>query len=1170
MTPPGALCPGRQQLERLSRGKIPYALVEPLARHLEQCDSCLRTFQALQNEDTLAEVLRQHAATRVTDPDPRIEGLIERLRNLKGPAADATASEAATVAPASAADAEAYAFLAPPQQPDERGRLGPYRVLKVLGTGGMGVVFLAEDPQLRRKVALKVMKPALAGAADRKRFLREAQVAASIKHDHIVTIYQVGEDRGAPFLAMEFLEGTSLDDWLKNGQQPTLEQVLRIGRETVQGLAAAHARGLIHRDIKPANLWLEALPGEPGGSSPRYCVKILDFGLARLASGGSQLTEQGAIVGTPAFMAPEQASDTPVDARCDLFSLGCVLYRLCAGRVPFQGAGAIDVLVRVCTETPPRVDQLDPLVPPALADLIGRLMEKDPNKRPPSAQAVIEDLRAIERELAANTAPQAAGGPRPGASGGRPRRWPWVAVAAALVLVGGVLLGQVLVRIRDKDGKVVSQTPLPPGGTVEIVPNNQSETAGSKGIDVGWVERVRKLPPAEQVEAVRKRLQQCNPDFDGTFEPKTENGVVRELKIRSNSVQDLSPVRALAGLKVLHCWGNTGLDGKGKGTLTDLSPLKGLALTELNVGNNAELADLAPLKDMPLEVLAVHGTRVSDLAPLQDLKLWKLTLSGSWVSDLRPVRAAPLRYLNITNTRVSDLKPLRDLPLRTLYLTGAPVNDLSVLKQFPLRDVQGDFETDAAVAVLRPLWALQTINDRPAVDFWARHDPQHAAMLRWIEEAQQLRGEARVAAVLDKLKERNPDFDGRLSKPPKLVTPGEVTEIVLNTDRVEDLAPLRAFPRLGHLEAAGSYPRKGALADLTPLVGLPLVHLDLRETRVSDLTPLRHLPLRHLDVSESRVKDLSPLRGKRLMSSFRCYYTAVEDLTPLEGMPLLDVNVGGCRFASLAPLHGMPLVKLACKQTRVKDLTPLEGTPLQWLECTVMVAPDFTPLRKTPIREIFCDRPERQTATLSLLWSLEKINGQPAVEFFRKNNPDHAAILEWIAATRQLPADQQLAQVQAKLKERNPGLDGDQVKGQIEGGKVLVLSVPAAELTDLVPVRALPDLQVLSCTGTADRRGRLSDLSPLAGLRGLTKLYVSHTAVSDLAPLAGLGLRFLHCDATAVHDLAPLKRMRLEDLGCDAEVARGNRALLHGVGTLKAINHRPAGEIWKELDAAKP
>src|SRR5262249_5905800 len=150
------------------------------------------------------------------------------------------------------------AFLAPSQAADELGRLGPYRVLEVLGSGGMGVVFRAEDPQLRRQVALKAMLPALAAnKSARQRFLREARAAASIKHEHIVTIYQVSEDRGVPFLAMEFLEGESLDDRAKRMGQLPLAEALRIGREIASGLEAAHEHGLIHRDIKPANIWLE-------------------------------------------------------------------------------------------------------------------------------------------------------------------------------------------------------------------------------------------------------------------------------------------------------------------------------------------------------------------------------------------------------------------------------------------------------------------------------------------------------------------------------------------------------------------------------------------------------------------------------------------------------------------------------------------------------------------------------------------------------------------------------------------------------------------------------------------------------------------------------------------------------------------------------------------------
>src|SRR5262249_41050813 len=154
--------------------------------------------------------------------------------------------------------AETYDFLAPPKGPDELGWLGPYRVLKVLGSGAMGVVFQAEDPHLQRQVALKAMLPAMAASESaRKRFLREAQPAAALEHDHIVSIYQVGEDRGIPFMAMQFLKGEPLDERLKREKCLPVQETLRIGREVAEGLDAAHQRGLIHRDIKPANLWLE-------------------------------------------------------------------------------------------------------------------------------------------------------------------------------------------------------------------------------------------------------------------------------------------------------------------------------------------------------------------------------------------------------------------------------------------------------------------------------------------------------------------------------------------------------------------------------------------------------------------------------------------------------------------------------------------------------------------------------------------------------------------------------------------------------------------------------------------------------------------------------------------------------------------------------------------------
>jgi serine/threonine protein kinase/formylglycine-generating enzyme required for sulfatase activity len=306
------------------------------------------------------------------------------------------ADPAASPVPAGAnQDASLTDFLAPPQAEDELGRLGHYRVLRVLGQGSMGVVFLAEDQQLDRRVALKVMRPALAASAGaRQRFVREAKTAAAVEHDHIVAIFQVGEDRGLPYLAMPLLQGEGLDQRLhREGKLPVAE-VLRIGRETAEGLAAAHQRGLIHRDIKPGNLWLEGARGR---------VKILDFGLARAAEDNAQLTQPGTVIGTPAYMAPEQRGGEPVDLRCDLFSLGCVLYRMATGQLPFKGKDTVSTLVAVALDSPRLPAEINPEVRPELSDLVMQLLAKKPADRPASAQAVADALSVIEKQAATPT-----------------------------------------------------------------------------------------------------------------------------------------------------------------------------------------------------------------------------------------------------------------------------------------------------------------------------------------------------------------------------------------------------------------------------------------------------------------------------------------------------------------------------------------------------------------------------------------------------------------------------------------------------------------------------------------------------------------------------------------------------------------------------------------------
>jgi serine/threonine protein kinase len=337
--------------------------------------------------------------------------------------------------PENPAGTNTYPFLLPPVEQDELGRLGNYRVLRLLGAGGMGMVFLAEDIALRRRVALKVMKPELEQSDSAwNRFLREARAMAAIKHPHLVVVYQVGQEGQTIYLAMEYLEGETLDDWSRHTGPAAPADVLRIGEELAGGLAAIHKEGLIHRDIKPSNTWLEA---------PDARVKILDFGLARQTKDDTNLTKSGVLLGTPAYMSPEQARGKPAEARSDLFSLGCVLYRLCAGREPFRSDNTLAQLAALVADHPTPIRELNPRVPPPLADLITQLLAKEPNDRPASAAAVAAQLRQIRQKFSQ---------PRPLPGSGDTeaivtapekssrQRWPIFALIG-LALAAGIIVG---------------------------------------------------------------------------------------------------------------------------------------------------------------------------------------------------------------------------------------------------------------------------------------------------------------------------------------------------------------------------------------------------------------------------------------------------------------------------------------------------------------------------------------------------------------------------------------------------------------------------------------------------------------------------------------------------------------------------------------------------------
>jgi serine/threonine protein kinase len=399
-------------------------------------------------------------------------------------------------------------FLTVTDKAGSLGRLGPYEVSGVLGRGGMGVVLLARDPALDRPVAIKVLSPAIrADAQARQRFAREARAAAAVVHEHVVAIHAVDHAAGLPYLVMQYIAGKSLQDRIDRDGPLRVEEILRIGMQVASGLAGAHAQGLVHRDIKPANILLE---------NGVERVKLTDFGLAR-AVDDSALTLSGVVAGTPQYMSPEQARGEPVDHRTDLFSLGSVLYAMCAGRPPFRADSTPALLKRICDDQPTSVQQANADVPDWLADIIGRLLAKNPEDR---YQTSAEVAQILSRRLATlqetgwqnlDSIPQTE---KAAKKSGWSRR-----ETVALVLLGGMIAGFSWTRMTRRASEVIEPS-------MEVGATNPAPVAADSPHAFGPVRTisgiVRDRKTGKPVPGVRLSLPRtpaaCVTDAEGRYE----------------------------------------------------------------------------------------------------------------------------------------------------------------------------------------------------------------------------------------------------------------------------------------------------------------------------------------------------------------------------------------------------------------------------------------------------------------------------------------------------------------------------------------------------------------------------------------------------------------------------------------------------------------------------
>jgi Leucine-rich repeat (LRR) protein/tRNA A-37 threonylcarbamoyl transferase component Bud32 len=917
-------CPYTEKLQQLVAGETHPDEFQAFADHLEQCPCCAEQLEHLEAYRKLMEDVRQGVRVAPKYWAEETMGLdspkLPPGTDAGGPHTQLLEATACEGGPAAPKPVE-VAFLSPAQGPGEIGRFAAFRILEVLGTGGMGIVFLGEDPQLKRRVALKVMRPEVAALpAARQRFLREAQAVAAIEHDHIVPIYQVGEERGIPFLAMPLLKGQSLNDCLQRPGPLPLADVLRLGRQIALGLAAAHERGLVHRDIKPANLWLEP---EQGGR-----IKVLDFGLARPIADDAHLTEQGVIVGTPSHMAPEQANGAQADQRCDLFSLGVVLYRMSTGQLPFRGENTLAVLSALSSVTPPRPQTLNPEVPAGLDLLVMQLLAKEPDDRPASAREVAERLQALEAERTASldvggsATERSPAGARPGREniaaatghwGDRVLWWLAAGIAGLVLLPLGYFYGGTLIRIATDKGELVIESDDP---DIVVTVQGQTATVFDK------VRQRRFVLSAGQYDVEVREEGDGGARLDTKHFTITRGG--REVfHTRLQQPVDHAVLKAVQS--VLAAGGKVTLRAGDKErevtTTRDLpsGPFQvvGVNLDDDQQGTNALLDQLVPLTDLRSLTLARSNVAVEGLVHLEPFaNLVELNLMGTTLSDEGLAR-------------LKTLLSLRKLNLQATEVRDAGLEHLLRLRNLVSLDLSGTKVSDAGLAHLQKLPRLQSVKlgrtavTGPAALALRKELPRCAIGL---DERQTVQWLLSIDSKLDIVDGGPERMIAKATDMP--AGPFQVVAVYNEhhfTD--EDLPQLQVFTNLKRLSLGRSKVSDAGLVHLQPLTNLQGLGLYGTGLTGEGFVHLKALPnLKNLDLyivrltaaGYAQLSTLTNLEELNLgQTNCAAYLAFLKPLTKLRLLSLLNSDVNDASLEHLGPLTN--LTSLDLRNTHVTD-----------------------------------------------------------------------------------------------------------------------------------------------------------------------------------------------------------------------------------------------------------
>jgi formylglycine-generating enzyme required for sulfatase activity len=866
---------------------------------------------------------------------------------------------------------------------------------------------------LQRVVALKVMAPQLAATSPaRKRFLREARSSAQVRHENVVQVYEVAE-QPLPYLVMEFIPGETLKQKLDRVGPLDVPEVLRIGRQIAEGLAAAHATDLIHRDIKPGNVLLE------GG---QHKVKITDFGLARSADDAS-ISQSGIIAGTPMYMAPEQAQGQTLDQRADLFSLGSVLYQMVTGRPPFRANATVAVLKRVAEDQPRAIREIIPETPQWLCDIIAKLHAKDPDDRYQSAREVADVLADCEAQLKANAKlkdysriPRS----KPRRSGRRK----WVAAASVVLLPVIALvvaeLAGVTYLFRDRE-------PGPAANTSFDAKEAQEASAKQLGISVETINsigmKLRLIPPGkftmgsskEEIDFASKlktaeddwaidqlpaegpqhEVEITHPYYLGQTEvtvgqfrqfvkatghktqAEQQGGAIRRIRLGVGKMDtdtnwlkpgfaqtDNHPVVFITWSDAVHfCKWLSEQEGKNYRLPTEAEWEYGCRAGSKGRwcfgDNEGELWDYARIKSNSLS----HPWPVAGLKgnpwELHDMhgNVWE------WCQDLYD----PSYYRNSPPKDPPSPGAGSDRVLRGGEWDWSPVVCRSAFRYWAEPDLADDRVGFRVVLVISPPTGVRIESgakdkpSSPAIAPFTDADVQRIAALPAAEQVEEVRKE---------LMRRNPGFDGKMEH---RIEGGVVTELRIVTDQVTDIAPIRVFNALRVLDCSGTptpdWARgNGQLANLTPLKEMNLAgltELGLNWTKVGDevLFCFKECKnLTRLSLVGTKVSNvgLAPFKNCKNLTFLWLDHTPVgdagldhfQDCKALTHLYLVGTQVSDGGLAHFKDCKNLMDLRLESTQVGDAGLAIFKGMPLKvlWIDNTGIT--DLTPLQGITLDDI--------------------------------------------------------------------------------------------------------------------------------------------------------------------------------------------------------------------------